>query len=107
MISSPCWDQPVRDAPAELTNPGGRFLGKSLIKFCNELSYVPKNLISFFNRESSAQTSLDRAAEKPKNTSQQVFPTHYRPFLTERHGPGCVPEPPFATTGYRPPFRAR
>ncbi len=24
------------------------------------------------------------------------------PFFTERHGPGCVPEPPFATTGTVP-----
>jgi hypothetical protein len=29
---------------------------------------------------------------------------NYLPFFTERHGPGCVPEPPFATTG-TVPFR--
>src|SRR5438093_9135665 len=50
--------------------------GQSLVKLCDELIYMLKALVGFSNRDMSAQTSFDRAAQRPKNRFHQVIPNH-------------------------------
>src|SRR5439155_19373738 len=64
---------PSRQRRTFRTDQSGSYvLGKTLINLSDELIYMRKTLIGSFNRN----TCFERATERTKNRSQQVFPTH-------------------------------
>src|SRR5260370_6054689 len=97
---------PSRQRRTFRTDQSGSYvLGKTLINLSDELIYMRKTLIGSFNRN----TCFERTAERTKNRSQQVFPTHTDCRKRKRDLPiwrlPCMPEMRRCWDSPRPPHR--